>query len=130
MTETRGPCGHGPPAFPGTFVVPLPSSQGHPGAVVWQLPLPNLGRCPCTERKASWQSASQGTLPRLLHLSVLAHPTGLVALRLAQLLRALIKFLLCIWDTTPCPDLLPPDTVSPSGASSAVWMEKLRYRAC
>lgn len=70
------------------------------------------------------------TLPCLPHLWVLVHHAGLVAPRLAQLLRALIKFLLCVPDTTLHPDLLCPDTVSPTGASCTVWMGKLRHRAC
>lgn len=70
------------------------------------------------------------TLPCLPHLWVLVHHAGLVAPRLAQLFGTLIKFLLCVPDTTPHPDLLSPDTVSPTGASHTVWMGKLRHGAC
>lgn len=50
------------------------------------------------------------TLPCLPHLWVLVHHAGLVAPRLAQLFGTLIKFLLCVPDTTLHPDLLSPDS--------------------
>lgn len=43
------------------------------------------------------------TLPCLPHLWLLVHHAGLVAPRLAQLFGTLIKFLLCVPDTTPHP---------------------------
>lgn len=79
--------------------------------------------------------ASQGALavgPRpspvcLSPLWVLAHHTGLVAPQLAQLFEALINFPY-ILDMTSRAYLLSLDTVSPTEASPAMRMGKLRHR--